>query len=543
MIEEDDADYLADVGGVVVAAFPFEAENDDELTVEEGTRLRTLERRDEWWLAEPLEGGKQGIIPVSYVVSEQEYARLVALAEEELNIDVDEVDLGDIPEAATEQLRNSVSEGSNEEKGSFMMNTEGIAPPSVEDAEVELVKKRQQVGAIAVAPDPEKASAVTEPQKAETPDVSYDELAAKFEELQARVASVKLVASEEEMTVEDEPEDSVLKPDETPLSPAVKKPPPSPLQARSSILAQEVAAQQQAKAKESNATPLVPPPPSPKEAAAAFRGEQHNQVPPPPPSPVAAAHVLEAERERKRREEEAERERIASENAASAARAEEMRKHREEEERLQKEAQARDKLTRESIRKMGDRNPSEARGKQFMSQGIEAVKQAVQLDGQKNCVAAYSAYIKACELFAKVLQSGALRQQHQVICERMEGYLSRMSTLEPLICDGIWSDGNVRPGQQGVHRYKDRVKVMLEMTRSGYFKPESNGDECRLKARFAEAQGNLREAFRQYNEGLEFYMTSHKFLKEQGRPEDSVLTQHITMMLDNAETLKRKLSS
>ena len=50
--------------------------------------------------------------------------------------------------------------------------------------------------------------------------------------------------------------------------------------------------------------------------------------------------------------------------------------------------------------------------------------------------------------------------------------------------------------------------------------------------------GDLRGAFRQCNEGLEYYMAYHKLVKDKGKPLPQDVMANMTAMLDAAEKLK-----
>jgi len=548
---EDQEAYNDDVGGIVVAAFKFERENEDELDVDEGTRLVTLERRDEWWFAETEDKSQRGIIPISYVMSVEEYDRMQTLAadEDEGQVDVDQ-DYYEEQDAEEEEQEDIQAQAPEQ-----VLEQVGEAPPPEEDL-----------------------------------GTSYEDLEAKFSALQKKVADVKLTIDDEEPANVD-PRGLPPTPDEAaavhqagsppPPSPAqaaaalAQPPPPSPAQAAAALgqppppspaqaaaalgqppppspaqaaaaLGQMPPSPQQAAAAYSlqqQQQIQTPPPPSPQQAAAAYGLQQQQQQQtsmPPPPAPDQAMRQLQATQAEQARREAEQARRRAAEEEESKSRAAELRHKREEEYRLQQEALARDREAQAQIHRFAQQHDSEYQGKQAMGQAIEAVKQAVAADGQGRLVDAYKLYTQSCELFAYVLNVNAMRPQHQVIAERVQGYLSRMSALEPSICEGPWSDGVTRPGPH-ITRYKDRVKVLLTLAKVAGFNPIPYGDELRVKARFAQSQNKLRDSFRHYNEALEYYMCQHKLLKEQKRPADPKIVELLTQMLDKAESLKGQI--
>ncbi|GBG30643.1 Tyrosine-protein kinase Lck [Hondaea fermentalgiana] len=579
-MDADPDDYADDVGGFVVAAYDFEAENDDELGVPEGTRLRTLERRDEWWFAETEDGARQGIIPVTYVVSEEEYSRLVEGSGSAY--DVDEIDLADIPDVMHSGSGEAVGASKTEENGEtaesiieaqlghgpeqgqdsasnaaeispaeapatapVAPHNSSSSPPPPPPDQAEAAWKEMQasttsapVGGMATAPNPETAAQTPPAAKAEAPDLSYEDLASQFEDLQRRVASVRLSeppvpgdetkADEAEHEGEGEGENS-----------APSMPPRVSVDVRKASTSSGAPAQQGNTAK----------PPSPQEAAAAAslqrqleeraRSQQHTPPhdeiqTPAPPSPVMARKMLD--------QEEASRQRRASAEEESANRAAQLRAERERVQLRQRAAAEEDRQGREHIRRMGQTPTS--RAQEFKSSAVEAAKSAVAADQAKEFDKAYRYYIAALENFCNVLEVSPPRpggrDSRGVICERMQGYLSRMSSLEPLLCKGVWSDGK-NYGLPQTDRYPDRVRIILQMARTRLFNPGVYGDELRVKARFAETKDDYRGAFRAYSEGLEYYMACHKLLKESGKPDDPALVMHISNMLTAAERLKQRI--
>ena len=59
-------------GGVVYALFPREATEEGELTIHEGERLVREGGGEEWWEVEG-EGGKWGMVPVTFLSSSPRY--------------------------------------------------------------------------------------------------------------------------------------------------------------------------------------------------------------------------------------------------------------------------------------------------------------------------------------------------------------------------------------------------------------------------------------------------------------------------------------
>mmetsp|Transcript_8425 Transcript_8425/g.16779 ORF Transcript_8425/g.16779 Transcript_8425/m.16779 type:complete len:608 (+) Transcript_8425:400-2223(+) len=604
----------SDNSGIVVAAYNFTAENDDELDVEEGTRLRTLEKREEWWFAETEDGSKRGIIPVSYVVSEEEYARMLSYDDEDSangmgtssaptnSFDVDEVDISKLPDVSAQsnsQAPNAQAE-TESAKPTFAKDnsaTTSSVPPPPSPGEAELAWRLKNLrttqdmtsgepdsgnspgapsppasppvksslpspnsapgspvpaGGIASGADPDLAKETPPEIRAEVPSVSYDDLASKFEELQRRVASVRLHDENAQETNGSSTDSFNANAESSQHVPIAETIPEEELQMPPPI---DLGAYQRSGA--STPSPSPSSPPSPQQAAAALalqnqvnervRREQQQQQQqqqqqnqesqrrssePAPPSPQLAQQALES----RRREEQ----RRASAEEESIRRAEHLRSEREKQLRMQQAAATQDMEGREHIRRVGQ--GAESKAQEFKRQAIEAAKMAVEEDQAKRFDKAYEYYIIALEAFCKVLEftpKGGPRDNRGVICDRMQTYLVRMSALEPLFCTGAWSDGKkyaLRPRE----RYQGRVNIIMQMAKTGYFNPGTYGDELRIRARFAESKGDERGAFRALSEGLEYYMAIHKILKESGKPNDDALMMHISSMLSSAERLKQK---
>ncbi|KAG7330037.1 hypothetical protein KOW79_006259 [Hemibagrus wyckioides] len=56
---------------IVIALFPYEAENKNELSFKKGEKLVILDENGEWWKAKSLSSGKVGLIPSNYITPEE----------------------------------------------------------------------------------------------------------------------------------------------------------------------------------------------------------------------------------------------------------------------------------------------------------------------------------------------------------------------------------------------------------------------------------------------------------------------------------------
>jgi len=445
---EDLQQFEDDIGGIVVVAFAFAAENEDELECDEGTRIRKLERRDEWWYAEKIDdSSKKGIIPMSYCVSEAAYTTMYD--DEEENPDEGE---------------NTACEMTSE--------TAIVPPPPPPDvAEAALAKVSEEL--------------------------DFETLSKQFENLQKRVASVKL-------TTESFPD-------------------------RESHQQEIVAAVQQHKEIQSVIVPspspqathqAIAPPPSPQQAM-----QQVVFQTPPPPSPDVARQQFSESQMKRMQDEAIESARIKKYEEESKKLAAQLYAQRQEEERARSVIRQKEEADRQTLRNFSHQKADkEVAGNAAMDSAINAVKEAIQADNNGQFSEAYTSYTQALELFADVLNKNVKQPQHAKIVERMLGYLDRMTAIEGM----------------GVIAYKKRVSILSSMVRVG-FDPTPFGDELKLKARFSESKNDLESAFKEYKRGLEYYMSIHTCLKERKRPIPKELVGKMTLMLDSAERLRVKL--
>mmetsp|Transcript_21948 Transcript_21948/g.38865 ORF Transcript_21948/g.38865 Transcript_21948/m.38865 type:complete len:192 (-) Transcript_21948:882-1457(-) len=174
-----------------------------------------------------------------------------------------------------------------------------------------------------------------------------------------------------------------------------------------------------------------------------------------------------------------------------------------------------------------------------LGKAIDDAKRAIQADTDCMLPDAYRHYQNALMRFANILASNTVPNMHPVIVEKMMSYLNRMSELEPLICSGNWAEKKDQGGT--TDRFKERIKLYMVMAQTAPFDPKSYGEEKNLAGDVEEKLGNVRKAFRLYNEGLEFFMACHKLAKSDGKAPPASLTASITKMLDAAERLKSKL--
>jgi hypothetical protein len=146
------------------------------------------------------------------------------------------------------------------------------------------------------------------------------------------------------------------------------------------------------------------------------------------------------------------------------------------------------------------------------------------------------------ELFANVLRSGANRPQYPVVADRMQGYLRRMSDLEPSICKGAWSNGQPRPdGHRDIPRYKDRIRVLVTMAKFAGFDLVGPGEELHIEGRLAESKDDIRTAFRKYSEGIEYLMAYRTLCKELNKPFEDAVKDSVIKMMGKAEPLKDRI--
>jgi len=245
-----------------------------------------------------------------------------------------------------------------------------------------------------------------------------------------------------------------------------------------------------------------------------------------------SAACLEEERLRREQERlEAERRRVAQAEAESKRRAAEMQAQRAKEMEAQRAAKEVEQAKAEQVDRFArQKAEAKAQAKDLMRQALAAVHRAVAADEGGNASNAYKEYASAVTQFSTVLGSNTLPHLHDQLVQRMDGYLLRMSDLEPEVCEG---DTPVVP------KFKGRVSTLMSMARAApSYDLVGAGDRIRAQVRLDAKNRDRRAEFRHSCQAADFYMARFKLLKERRAPADAALEEALKEMIATAERAK-----